>query len=126
MRLRSVSNCERSKKRFLPQKNRALFFVASALLSSPTSTALTPLKFSDLTCIVPVSRQADAASTKAASDRQVAPRSTEGGIIRTRELQRMCQPSDLRLRYDFIDNGVELSTNEHREPGHIEPQQDDQ
>src|SRR5438477_12807076 len=90
MRLRSVSNCVRSKKRFFPQKNFELVFVASAPLSRLTSTPFTPLKFSDLTRMVPVSRQADAAKTSAASDRQVAPRRTEKANIPTRELQTMC------------------------------------
>src|SRR5689334_14312285 len=110
MRLRSVSNWLRSKKRFFPKKNFELVFVASAPLSALTSTDFTPWKLSDLTVIVPVSRHADAPMTSAASDTADATRRTEGRNIRTHKLQRA-------YRDDLVDDGVQFSSEKHGEPG---------
>src|SRR5215831_3099360 len=63
MRLRSLSNCDRLKKRFAPQKNFELGFVTSAFFKAFSSTPFTPLNLIEWTEIIPVSRHADAATT---------------------------------------------------------------
>src|SRR5215472_1798582 len=63
MRLRSLSNCDRLKKRLVPQKNFELGFVTSAFFNALSSTPFTPLKLIEWTEIIPVSRHADAATT---------------------------------------------------------------
>src|SRR5688572_5159163 len=55
MRLRSVSNRERSKYRFLPHGSFALSRVARALFRRLWSTAFTPTNSIDFTSIVPFS-----------------------------------------------------------------------
>src|SRR5215831_6972224 len=65
MRLRSLSNCDRLKKRFAPQKNFELGFVTSAFFKAFSSTPFTPLNVIEWTEIIPVSRHADATTTLA-------------------------------------------------------------
>src|SRR5947208_12052968 len=90
MRFRSLSNCLRSKNRFLPKKNLELSFVASAPFNAPWSTPLTPLNLIDLTRIIPVSRHADAEATTAATTTKVAARRDIALNITGAGVQTMC------------------------------------